>query len=82
MKAAVLLLVVSLASAGAPSSELRVLFVGNSLTETNDLPAKVAALAEAKGRKLEYRTITFGGYSLALDWRRSSSTAASSKRRS
>ena len=70
MKAAVLLLVVSLASAGAPSSELRVLFVGNSLTETNDLPAKVAALAEATGRKLEYRTITFGGYSLEDHWHR------------
>ena len=70
MKAAVLLLVVSLASAGAPSSELRVLFVGNSLTETNDLPAKVAALAEATGRKLEYRTITFGGYNLEDHWHR------------
>jgi hypothetical protein len=70
MKAAVLLLVASLASAGAPSSELRVLFVGNSLTETNDLPARVAALAAATGRKLEYRTITFGGYNLEDHWHR------------
>jgi hypothetical protein len=70
MKAAVLLLVASLASAGAPSNELRVLFVGNSLTETNDLPARVAALAAATGRKLEYRTITFGGYNLEDHWHR------------
>jgi lysophospholipase L1-like esterase len=68
MRAAVFLLVASLASAGAPSNELRVLFVGNSLTETNDLPAKVAALAGATGRKLDYRTITFGGYSLEDHW--------------
>jgi lysophospholipase L1-like esterase len=70
MKAAVLLLVASLASAGALSNGRRVLFVGNSLTETNDLPARVAALAAATGRKLEYRTITFGGYNLEDHWHR------------
>jgi hypothetical protein len=76
MKAPVGLLVASLAtvallagnSARAQSAELRVLFVGNSLTETNDLPARVAALAAATGRKLEYQTITFGGFNLEDHW--------------
>jgi hypothetical protein len=55
------------AEAAAPQS-LRVLFVGNSLTASNDLPAHVAALASATGRKLEYRTVAFGGYSLEDHW--------------
>jgi len=55
------------ASAAAPKS-LRVLFVGNSLTATNDLPAYVAGLADASGRTLEYRTITVGGYNLEDHW--------------
>jgi hypothetical protein len=52
----------------APPQGLRVLFVGNSLTATNDLPAHVAALAQATGRKLEYGTVTFGGYNLEDHW--------------
>jgi hypothetical protein len=55
------------AAAAAPRS-LRVLFVGNSLTATNDLPSYVAGLADASGRKLEYRTIAVGGYSLEDHW--------------
>ena len=81
MKAALLLLVAALAAAGAPSSELRVLFVGNSLTESNDLPARVAALAAATGRKLEYRTITFGGFSLEDHWVKGDARAALATRK-
>jgi lysophospholipase L1-like esterase len=55
------------ATAAGPQS-LRVLFVGNSLTATNDLPSQVAALAAATGRKLEYRTVAFGGYNLEDHW--------------
>lgn len=76
-----LLLVASLASAGAPSSELRVLFVGNSLTETNDLPARVAALAAATGRKLDYQAITFGGFSLEDHWVKGDARAALATRK-
>lgn len=44
---------------------LQVLFVGNSLTSTNDLPGVVATLAMAAGRsKVEYRTIAPGGVNL------------------
>jgi len=55
-------------SSAAPPRSLRVLFVGNSLTATNDLPAHAAALAEASGRKLEYGTVAFGGYNLEDHW--------------
>jgi hypothetical protein len=60
-------------SAGRP---LRVLFVGNSLTETNDLPAYVAALAAASGRKLETRKVTFAGFSLEDHWNQGDARAA------
>jgi hypothetical protein len=63
------------AAEGGPGP-LRVLFVGNSLTETNDLPAVVASLARSSGRSLEYRTIAFGGYSLEDHWSRGDARAA------
>jgi hypothetical protein len=47
---------------------LRVLFVGNSLTATNDLPAQVSWLARQMGRRLEFETIAVGGYSLEDHW--------------
>jgi hypothetical protein len=68
-------------SARAQSSELRVLFVGNSLTATNDLPAKVGALATATGRKLEYQAITFGGFNLEDHWNQGDARAALATRR-
>lgn len=68
-------------SAGAQTTELRVLFVGNSLTETNNLPSRVAALAAATGRKLEYQTITFGGVNLEDHWVKGDARAALATRR-
>ncbi len=47
---------------------LRVLFVGNSLTQTNDLPAVVATLARGLGTEIEYETIAPGGMSLEDHW--------------
>ena len=70
-----LLVVLALAVAGsapaaaeAPGPALRVLFVGNSLTETNDLPRVVAALADAAGRRLDPGAVVFGGFSLEDHW--------------
>jgi hypothetical protein len=69
-----ILLALVVASAGAatspasPPRSLRVLFVGNSLTQTNDLPRVGAALANAGGRRLESRTIAVGGFSLQDHW--------------
>jgi hypothetical protein len=60
------------APAGArPDAEpLRVLFVGNSLTTTNDLPANVAALANAGGKAIEVGKVTVDGYALEDHWNR------------
>ena len=59
---------------------LRVLFVGNSLTATNDLPAVVAGLTRATGRSLEYRTIAFGGFALEDHWAQGDARAALASR--
>ncbi len=50
------------------AAPLRVLFIGNSLTRSNNLPAKVGELAAASGRKLQYRTVAWPGFSLEDHW--------------
>ena len=48
---------------------LHVLFIGNSLTYTNDLPAMFAALAEAAGKPRPFvRAVTGPGLSLQDQW--------------
>lgn len=54
---------------------LRVLFVGNSLTYTHDLPARVQALAEAAGTSLARRTLAGPGLSLEDHWARGAGEA-------
>jgi hypothetical protein len=71
--AIVLLLVLTAASAAAGQSPapLRILFIGNSLTESNDLPATLAALAEAGGQSRPVTsTVAVGGFSLEDHWNR------------
>jgi hypothetical protein len=51
---------------------MRVLFIGNSQTSTNDLPAFVAAIAKASKQKLEYRTIAPSAVTLEGNWNRGS----------
>ena len=53
------------ASAHGAAPQLHVLFVGNSLTAANDLPAVVASLS--RGR-IAYRTIAPGGVNLEDHW--------------
>src|SRR5262245_4444859 len=60
----------------ATPDPLRVLFVGNSRTATNDLPAEVARLATAARRPLEYRTVAFGGFNLEDHWNQGDARAA------
>jgi hypothetical protein len=50
------------------SAALKVLFIGNSFTARNDLPALVARLAAASGRRLDHRLISVGGASLRTHW--------------
>lgn len=66
----------ALAPAGGAQAEpleskapLRILFVGNSLTATNDLPALVATLARVtRSSPVEYRAIAPGGVDLSDHW--------------
>jgi hypothetical protein len=54
----------------------RVLFIGNSLTSVNNVPALVAQLASATGQPFEYRAVTFDGYSLQDHWNRGDAVRA------
>lgn len=65
----------------AEPPSLRVLFVGNSLTAGNDLPARVAWLAQRTGRRLEYRTVAVGGYNLEDHWNHGEAREALATRR-
>ena len=59
---------------------LRVLFIGNSLTYSNDLPSVVEALAEAAGqRKFAHKTIAFPDFSLEDHWNKQDARKAISK---
>ncbi len=71
---AVVVAVLSLAGSGAQAGaatqpKLRVLFVGNSLTYVNDLPAVVAGLgAASRLPDVEYRMLAPGGWSIEDHW--------------
>ena len=64
----------------AGNEPLRVLFVGNSLTSSNDLPGTVSALASATGRKLTVGTVAVDGYSLEDHWTQGDARTALSTR--
>ena len=63
--AALLALFCAGGAARADSPQLRVLFIGNSLTAANDLPHVVATLS---GGQIAYRTVAPGGVSLEDHW--------------
>jgi hypothetical protein len=48
--------------------ELSVLFVGNSFTARNNVPALIAELAQSRGHRLDHRLISMGGASLKMHW--------------
>src|SRR5258706_12559115 len=53
---------------GPPAKSLRVLFIGNSLTYTNDLPLVVQAIAKAAGKSMYVESVTAGGANLEDNW--------------
>jgi hypothetical protein len=70
-----LLLLVGAGQAAAAGPE-RVLFIGNSLTQSNRLPQMVQALAEARGENLYVEMVAFGGFDLELHWQQGDAMAA------
>ena len=55
---------------GGESAVTRVLFIGNSLTTTNNVPGLVETLARSAGLRLACRTVAFPDYSLEDHWNR------------
>ena len=76
--AAVFLLAwISPGAAQSPESKpLRVLFLGNSLTESGDIVARLAKLAQAMGRPAAIEGLTSRSYSLQDHWQDERTSAA------
>lgn len=51
-----------------PAAATRILFIGNSLTQSNDLPNLVDGIAEASGVPCNYGVEATGGYGLEDHW--------------
>ena len=54
----------ALLSSSAGAATTRILFIGNSLTSSPDVPARVAKLAAATGRSVDVATVAFPDFSL------------------
>ena len=68
--AASLVLALALPSSSRAADTVRVLFIGNSLTAYNHLPAIVEALAKAGGQPaLDWKSVLLPGTSLEDQWR-------------
>jgi hypothetical protein len=52
----------------AQTRPLRVLFLGNSLTDGNDVPALVQAMAALQGVDMQYTAVAPGGYAIEDHW--------------
>ena len=57
------------AQLAAQTRTVRVLFLGNSLTAGNDVPALVQAMAQLNGTNIQYATVAPGGYAIEDHWR-------------
>ena len=80
LASATLLVGPSHASLHDEAAPLRVLFIGNSFTKSNDLSATVAALTTASGRELQYRTVAYSGFTLEDHWNLGTSRTALASR--
>jgi hypothetical protein len=62
------LLIIASSLSNASAKSLKVLYVGNSLTYTNDLPSLIAAIAKQDSVDITYTTFAFPDYSLEDHW--------------
>lgn len=56
-------------------AHLNLLFIGNSFTARNDLPALLADLARAAGHDLTWKLVSRGGASLRMHWNKGAAGA-------
>ena len=54
---------------GVMPSEIRVLYVGNSLTYTNDLPQLIQEIGRTEQVSIHYKSLLFPNYSLEDHWK-------------
>lgn len=76
MAARILAVALALFQVVAGPRPQRVLFIGNSLTVANNLPAMVEAIARQRGEAIECETIAFPNYSLDDHWERGDAVRA------
>lgn len=50
------------------TEEFRLLFIGNSLTYTNDLPNLVKDYGKTKGKSISVKSVAYGNYALIDHW--------------
>ena len=55
---------------------LKVLFIGNSFTQRNNLPGMLQRMAEAVGAGMEWRLLSVGGASLRTHWNKGEAAKA------
>jgi hypothetical protein len=55
---------------------MRILFIGNSFTQRNDVPGLIADMAEARGHTMEHKLISAGGASLRMHWNKGAAPRA------
>jgi hypothetical protein len=70
MRSAILVALISLHLIAAPAAPQRVLFIGNSLTAANNLPAILEAIARQHGDAMVCETVAIPDYSLEDHWKR------------
>ncbi|WP_254508294.1 DUF4886 domain-containing protein [Anatilimnocola floriformis] len=56
------------------STSVKILFIGNSFTQRNDLPELIAQLAAARGVQVSHELVSVGGASLRNHWNREQAT--------
>jgi hypothetical protein len=64
-----------------PATGTRVLFIGNSLTYQNDLPAVLSAVAASAGDTMHARMVAFPNFALEDHWNEGSAARALSSQR-
>lgn len=75
--AAFLFVAAALAHAQAQTGDAqRILFIGNSLTASTNIPARLEKLAQAMGKRVAAEAVTANGYSLEDHWRDGRALAA------
>ena len=55
-------------SKSRPARSIKILFIGNSFTQRNNLPGLLAELAAARGLSVRHELISVGGASLRTHW--------------